>query len=156
MKNFIRIDDVLFSALSMGSKVVRSHSLGISTGAGEFHYQHMGWNGTLWPQLDADVEDNFASIDYAVYRAGQLGLKLIIPLTDHWNYYHGGIHDFLGWRGKSVLGDVEDNCVCNIDPHEQDIFYTDGDIKQDFFNYVQFILNHVNPLTDLGRILHVS
>ena len=26
-------------------------------------------------------EENFASIDYAVYRAGQLGLKLIVPLT---------------------------------------------------------------------------
>ena len=26
-------------------------------------------------------EENFASIDYAVFRAGQLGLKLIVPLT---------------------------------------------------------------------------
>ena len=62
-----RIDDVLFSALSMGSRVVRSHTLGknnfhlnnliktfidfsgISTGTGEFHAYGMGWNGTLWP-----------------------------------------------------------------------------------------------------------
>ena len=27
------------------------------------------------------IEDNFASIDYAVYKAGQLGMKLIVPLT---------------------------------------------------------------------------
>lgn len=59
----------------------------------------MGWNGTLWPGSHAPEvlnnifyhtnmnlpfsksEENFASIDYAVFRAGQLGLKLIVPLT---------------------------------------------------------------------------
>ena len=48
----------------MGSRVVRSHTLGeknfafssqqtihpgISTGTGEFHAYGMGWNGTVWP-----------------------------------------------------------------------------------------------------------
>ena len=27
------------------------------------------------------MEENFKSIDYAVFQAGQLGLKLIVPLT---------------------------------------------------------------------------
>ena len=171
--SMFRIDDVLFSALSMGSRVVRSHTLGknlpspslgrmkltcagVSTGNGDYHYQHMGWNGTLWPDSHDNVQDNFASIDYAVYRAGQLGLKLIIPLTDNWNYYHGGIHDFLGWRNQSQLAGVEDNCVCNIDPHLQDIFFTDPDIVQDFKDYISFILNHVNPLTDIGKRLTMN
>ena len=96
----------------MGATVVRSHTLGkycqarvlpkfydhngslyclgISTGVGDYHTYHMGWNGTLWPQLQTPVEDNFASLDYSLYMAGQLGLKLIVPLTDNWNYYHGG------------------------------------------------------------------
>ena len=80
----------------------------------------MGWNGTLWPASHApEISENFASIDYALYKAGQLGLKLIIPLTDNWNYYHGGLHDFLGWRSESQLEGVKENCVCNIDQHLQ-------------------------------------
>ena len=42
-------------------------------------------------------------MDFAVMRAGQLGLKLVVPLTDEWNYFHGGIQDFLGWRGQSDI-----------------------------------------------------
>ena len=50
-----------------------------------------------------------------VYMAGQLGLRVVVPLTDEWNYYHGGLHDFLGWRGRGQLEGVQDNCVCNMD-----------------------------------------
>ena len=88
-------------------------------------------------------------MDFAVYRAGQLGLKLVVPLTDEWNYFHGGIQDFLGWRGQSDIQD-EDNCVCNIDQHRQDVFYSHPDIIGDFKEYVRHLLDHVNPLTDLG------
>ena len=67
---------------------------GISTGVGDYHTHHTGWNGTLWPDYQTPVEDNFASLDYSLYTAGQLGLKLIVPLTDNWNYYHGGMDQF--------------------------------------------------------------
>ena len=50
-----------------------------------------------------------------MYKAGQLGLRVVVPLTDEWNYYHGGLHDFLGWRGRGQLEGVQDNCVCNMD-----------------------------------------
>lgn len=146
-----RIDDVLYSAYSMGSRVVRSHTLGVSTGVGDYHYNFMGWNGTLWPASHApEISENFASIDYALYKAGQLGLKLIIPLTDNWNYYHGGLHDFLGWRSESQLEGVKENCVCNIDQHLQDIFFTNDAIISDFKSYISFVLNHVNPRTGLA------
>ena len=81
-------------------------------------------------------------------------LYLIHNLPDNWNYYHGGIHDFLGWRGQSQLEGVENNCVCNIeDQHVQDAFFTDTSIIGDFKDYVRDLLNHVNPLTGLGRHL---
>ena len=49
-----RIDNVLFSAMSMGARVVgwrvehppcqvRSHTLGVSTGGGQFHGYGLGW-----------------------------------------------------------------------------------------------------------------
>merc|ERR1711892_1504940 len=145
-----RVDDVLMSALSMGSQVVRAHTVGVSTGTGEFHAWNMGWEGTVWPERGLTVEENFASMDYAVFRAGQLGLRLVVPLTDEWNYYHGGIHDFLGWRGPSMLDGVEGNCVCNMDQHQQDQFYTHPDVVSDFMEYVSVILNHVNPYTGIA------
>lgn len=110
----------------------------------------MGWNGTLMPDRDTFLEENFASMDYAVYRAGQLGLRLVVPLTDEWNYFHGGIQDFLGWRGLSDIQDDQDNCVCNIDQHRQDVFYSHPDVIGDFKLYVRRLLEHVNPLTDIG------
>merc|ERR1711892_144298 len=145
-----RVDDVLMSALSMGSQVVRAHTVGVSTGTGEFHAWNMGWEGTVWPERGLTVEENFASMDYAVFRAGQLGLRLVVPLTDEWNYYHGGLHDFLGWRGMSRLEGVKDNCVCNMDQHEQDLFYTDPEVVADFKEYVSVILNHVNSYTGIA------
>ena len=91
--------------------VVRSHTLGetnfcfweshknvggISTGTGEFHAYGMASvpctrggdkpdKGTF-SLINAFFNifqslENFESIDYAVYKAGQLGLKLIVPLT---------------------------------------------------------------------------
>ena len=112
---------VLKSSLSYSfwlTNLIVPHS-GISTGTGEYHAYHDGWNGTLMPDRETFLEENFASMDYAVYRAGQLGLKLVVPLTDEWNYYHGGMQDFLGWRGQSDIDGELDNCVCNIDQHRQ-------------------------------------
>ena len=60
------------------------------------------------------------------------------------------MHDFLGWRGESQLSGAEDNCVCNIDQHLQDIFFTNKDVVNDFKNYISFLLNHLNPLTGLA------
>lgn len=50
----------------------------------------------------------------------------------------------------SSLEGVEGNCVCNMDQHQQDQFYTDPDIVLDFKEYVSVILNHVNPYTGIA------
>lgn len=39
-------------------------------------------------------------IDYSIYRAGQLGLRLNIPLTNYRNYYLGSIYNFTTWPGQ--------------------------------------------------------
>ena len=57
----------------------------------------------------------FDAMDWAVMRAGELGLRLIVPLTDQWNRYHGGSQDFLGWRGLSSLPGQ----ACVEDAHSQ-------------------------------------
>lgn len=44
-------------------------------------------------------------IDYAIFAARNYGLRLIIPLTDDYAYYHGGKGDFVRWAtGKDDPG----------------------------------------------------
>eukprot|EP01044_Picomonas_judraskeda_P010151 COSAG03_NODE_1288_length_4397_cov_11.788041_4_plen_122_part_00 len=69
-----RIEDGLRTAVGMGTAVIRSHSLGVSTGHPKAFEPALGvFNDTA---LDA--------ADYAVYMAEQLGLRLIVPLTDNY------------------------------------------------------------------------
>lgn len=75
-----RVDDALETAKLMGCNVVRSISLGWS----------VGYPGALLPVLGgAYNEDAFLAMDYAIYKAGQLGIFLIIPLLDDYDYYWG-------------------------------------------------------------------
>lgn len=61
---------------------MRSHSLGISTG-NALSYE---------PALGVFNESALAAADYAISVAATLGLKLVVPLTDNYHYYHGGKH----------------------------------------------------------------
>jgi len=81
---YFRIRDALQTARGMGATVVRAHTLGVSTG--DPH--------SLEPSLDEFNDRAFATIDYAIAQAGRLGLRLMVPLTDNWDYYHGGRADF--------------------------------------------------------------
>jgi len=68
---------------------VRAHTLGISTGNGKSYEK----------ALNDFQEIAIDYIDYAVYKASKLGVKLVVPFTDNYHYYHGGKHDFTDWRG---------------------------------------------------------
>lgn len=117
-----RVDDALETAKLMGSTVVRSHTLGVSTGNPlSFEPRLNEWN------LNA-----LAHVDYAIYRAGQLGLKLIIPLTDNYHYYHGGKHCFTDWL--------------NVSEAE---FYVNEAVIAAFEAYISHLLSHVNNYTGL-------
>jgi mannan endo-1,4-beta-mannosidase len=118
---YFRIRDGLLTARRMNSTVVRAHTLGVSTGSPL----------SLEPALDQFNDGAFATIDYSIAEAGQLGLRLMIPLTDNWQYYHGGRYDFVHWYG---LTDVK-------------TFYTDDRVIGAFERYIAHLLDHVNPYT---------
>ena len=84
---FFRIKDTLDSAHRAGITVVRSH-MGTSTAQDDANTL------ALMPTLGEYNDDAFATIDFAVAYAGSLGIRLILPLTDEWEYYHGGHRDF--------------------------------------------------------------
>lgn len=92
---YFRIDDALKTARAMNATVVRSHTLGTS----------LGCVPCIQPEPGEFNEDAFAPIDYAIARARAYGLRLIVPLTDQWDYYHGGHPTMAKWLG---LQDPED------------------------------------------------
>ncbi|HEX2858107.1 MAG TPA: carbohydrate binding domain-containing protein [Propionibacteriaceae bacterium] len=122
--SYFRIRDGLVTAKAMGATVVRSHTLGVSTGNPD----------SVEPSLGTFNENAFAPIDYAVAEAGRLGLRLVIPLTDNWQYYSGSRFDFLRWLGLSTANDGA-------------LFYTDPHARAAYQQFVRTVLLHRNPLT---------
>lgn len=142
-----RIDNALQAAKNAGLTVIRSHTMGISVGCAR----------CVEPRLGEFNDDAFQASDYALHRAGQLGLKVMIPLTDQWRWFHGGMSTFTGWRGYANQGGATaatDNSVNAANNQAQRAaeshFYTDATVSGDFQQYVTHLLEHVNPYTGLA------
>ncbi|WP_375484349.1 hypothetical protein [uncultured Jatrophihabitans sp.] len=132
------VDNGFSAARSLGAGLVRSISLGVSVGSPR----------SLEPTLGHFNDAAFASIDYAVADARRYGVRLMIPLTDEWHYYHGGKHTFTNWLGYPDA--PGQNCVTDAGQRQREAeFYTDPRIVAAFHAYVAHLLNHVNPYTGL-------
>ena len=129
-----RISDALETARDMGATVVRAQTLGISTGNPL----------SVEPSLGTFNQKAFGPIDYSIYRAGQLGLRLNIPLTNYWNYYLGSIYDFTTWLGQPPCTSSSYAC-----PALAQYFYTSPAAIAAFEQYISHLLNHVNAYTGL-------
>ncbi|MFB4282271.1 cellulase family glycosylhydrolase [Nonomuraea sp. MTCD27] len=120
---FFRIRDALDTAKAMGMTVVRSHMLA-STGN----------ELSILPSKEEGFNERaFDTVDYAIAYAGSIGIRLVLPLTDEWSYYHGGHRDF-------------------TDPYglPSPAFYTDERVIADYQAYVEHVMHRVNPLTGLA------
>jgi mannan endo-1,4-beta-mannosidase len=126
-------NDVLTTAANNHFQVIRtmgfldlgnpdgSESLGVSEDGTYFQY----WNGTA-PAYN-DGANGLQKLDYVIYRARQLGLKLIIPLTDNWEN-HGGM----------------DQYVLRSHGQYHDQFYSDPIIQKWYQEYIRHILSRIN------------
>lgn len=119
-----QVDDALATAEFMGARVVRSHTLGISVGC----------SLCVEPALGRFNQVALRHIDYAIESAREHHIKLIIPLTDNWHYYHGGKHTFTDWLGYP----------------DENQFYTNPQVIGDFEQYIGILLNHVNSYTGIA------
>jgi len=128
-----RITEVMAVVKAMGGTTIRSHTLGVSTGNPL----------SLMPTGGKVNEEAFLAIDWAVYQARMYGLRLMVPLTDNFDYYHGGKYDFLRWNGFDLnrARDEKNPAVQN--------FYTNAKVVGAFKDYIRILLTHVNPLTNL-------
>lgn len=114
------IEEMFQTASKLSSTVIRSHTLGISSGSNESLLENLN-SSAAW-----------APIDYSFMMAKKYNIKLICPLTD--NY----------WWGNGNYGDF-----CNKRGIPKDQFWTNLDVRNDFKNYINSWLNHTNQYTGL-------
>lgn len=120
---FFRIKDAIDTADEMGLTVLRSHMM-TSTGQNDANPL------AIMPSLGEYNEEAFATIDFAIAYAGERGIRLILPLTDEWEYYHGGHRDFTTPLGLQSAD-----------------FYTDRAAIGAYQEYVDRIVGRTNTLT---------
>ncbi|OQV19592.1 putative Mannan endo-1,4-beta-mannosidase 2 [Hypsibius exemplaris] len=111
------------AAVSMGATVIRSHTLGFSSGNAN----------ALQPTTTTINASAWTAIDYVFYKATQTGIKLICPLTDCYNYYHGNYGDYPANRGVQKTN-----------------FFTNATLTADFKQFISTWLNHVNTYTGVA------
>jgi mannan endo-1,4-beta-mannosidase len=136
-KSQLMVDDVLNDADEQGFSVLRTWAFidignqddsnstrGKADGVVYYHYK----DGAE-PAFN-DGPDGLQHLDYVVFKAGQLGLKLVLPLTNNWGDF-GGMDQYVAWAGGQF--------------HDQ--FYTDPKIRRWYKEWVAHVLNHKNFYT---------
>ncbi|KAA1472200.1 glycoside hydrolase [Dentipellis sp. KUC8613] len=120
----------------MHGTTVRGHTLGISVGNPL----------SVEPSLDVFNEEAYEAIDFAILAARIYGIKLLIPLVDNYNYYHGGKYQFISWNGHPFNG-----TGANIEPPDVGaFFYNDTKVVSSFKRYITNHLTHVNRYTGIA------
>ncbi len=135
------VDDVLESAVAMGAKVMRIWSF-IDRGSIDGRVASVDGDGTkdgmyfqAWDALNQhaiynDGPSGLQGLDYALAKARQLKLKVVLVLTNNWHDL-GGMDQYLAWYGRSAHDD----------------FYTDPRVKQTYRNWLWHLASRVNGIT---------
>lgn len=113
----------LWGFIDIGNQDGSNSVDGIKNGV-YFHY----WDGSQ-PAFN-DGADGLEHLDYVIYRAGQLNLRVVIPFVNNWNAF-GGMDQYVRWAGGQY--------------HDQ--FYTDPKIRQWYKDWIAHLLNHTNIYT---------
>ncbi|KUJ08109.1 glycoside hydrolase [Mollisia scopiformis] len=130
-----RITEVMATLVTMGAKLIRSQTLGVSTGNPL----------SLLPSPGNYNEAAFDTMDWSVFQARQHGLRIFAPLTDNYDYYHGGKFNFLRWAGLNISG--TNNAKLPPDTLQ---FYTNDTIIASFKDYITHLMTHVNSYTGVS------
>jgi mannan endo-1,4-beta-mannosidase len=117
-----RVEEMFVAATQMGATVIRSHTLGMSSGA----------SNSLRQPGNIVNENAWDAVDYAFSLARQYDIKLICPLLDAYYWYNGNYGDFSNDYGIS-----------------KESFFTDRRCIDDFKEYITQWLNHRNTYTGI-------
>jgi mannan endo-1,4-beta-mannosidase len=116
------VDEVLQDAAALGLNVLRTWAFC----DGEWHDGQ-----SLQPEPGVYNEATFQKLDYLIYRAEQLGLRLTLALTNYWTDF-GGMDAYVRWSPTA---------------NSRDDFYSDAETRRLYKNYVTYVLNRRNTLT---------
>jgi len=119
------------TAKQMGANAIRTWAFQDAAAAGGgVAFQYLD-NGVI--KID-DGPNGLQRLDAVIQTAEQLGLKLILPLVNHWKDF-GGMPMYLNWLG--LAGDVK-------------LFYESLEARRAYRNWLQHVLTRRNTLT--GRL----
>ncbi|KAG8734814.1 hypothetical protein FRC10_011398 [Ceratobasidium sp. 414] len=131
-----RVLEVMADVSAMRGTVIRGHTLGISVGTPL----------SIEPALNQWNDKAYEAIDFAILAARLYGIKLLIPLTDNYNWYHGGKYQFIQWAGIPFSGSGADITPPDVGAY----FYNNTKIVDSFKTYITRHLNHVNQYTGIA------
>ena len=148
-KSQFMVDDVLEAAAGNDFRVMRiwgSLDIGdpndpatsIRGPADGVYFQY--WDAAAGAPAYNDGPTGLERLDYVVYKAGQVGIKLVIPFVNNWNDF-GGMDQYVRWRDISTPDDQT---------WYHDSFYTDPVIRQWYKDWIAHLLNRVNTYTGIA------
>ena len=117
-----QVTEVFTVAKRMAATVVRSHTMGISSGSPK----------SLRPRDNNLNAEAWKAIDFAYYTAKQNGIRIIAPLLDCYQWYNSNYKHFCDTRGVP-----------------KNDFWTNKDVRNDFKNFINQWLNHTNSYTGI-------
>ncbi len=136
------VDDVLEAARAMGVRVVRIWGFidrgsldgrvrsidGDGTKQG-FYFQ--AWDPVAEQAIFNDGPSGLQGLDYALAKADQLGLKVVLVLTNNWHEF-GGMDQYLEWYGLSAHA----------------AFYDHPRVRKAYKDWLWHLATRVNGLTN--------
>jgi mannan endo-1,4-beta-mannosidase len=87
---------------------------------------------------DAD----FMYHDYAIARAGQLGLKIVLTFTNNWQDF-GGMDQYVQWRQWAAAANSSMPPIAGT----HDDFFSDAIIRSWYREWVEHVMRHVNVVS---------
>ena len=132
-KSQAMVDDVLDTAAGNNFKVMRTWGfldIGNEDDTNSIRGKQEGvyfqyWDGAA-PAYN-DGPDGLERLDYVIYKAGQVGIKLVIPVTNNWADF-GGMDQYVRWNEGQYHDD----------------FYTSPVIREWYKSWISHLLNRTN------------
>ena len=135
------VDDVLESARALGIKVIRIWGFidrgsldgrvrDVDEGAAQRGVYFQAWDAVRQRTVFNDGPDGLQRLDYALAKAGELGLKVVVVLTNNWRDF-GGMDQYLEWYGLTT----------------HSAFYEDERVRATYKAWLWHLAMRVNGLT---------
>jgi mannan endo-1,4-beta-mannosidase len=90
-------------------------------------------------------------LDYLLKEMNERGMRAVMCLNNFWPW-SGGMAQYVNWNGGGPIPypPPQPGGDWNTYAFYTDNFYSNAGAKQDFYDHINFIVNHINPYTGLA------